>query len=70
MPASDIVSKYYVSNPIDKAAVNRIAEATGEGVEEVAENLVKPYIQQYTYGKQVNHSEVRSGLGKLLLAVR
>lgn len=63
VPVSDMVSKY-VSNPVGKAVVNRIAEAIGEGVEEVAENLVKPYIQQYTYGKQVNHSEVRSGLGE------
>lgn len=63
VPVSDMVSKY-VSNPVGKAVVNRIAEATGEGIEEVAENLIKPYIQQYTYGKQVNHSEVRSGLGE------
>ncbi|MDY4783788.1 hypothetical protein [Pygmaiobacter massiliensis] len=63
VPASDMVSKH-VSNPIGKAAVNRIAEATGEGVEEVAENLVNPHIQQYIYGKQVNHSEVCSSLGE------
>lgn len=63
VPASDIVSKH-VSNPIGKAAVNRIAEATGEGVEEVAENLVNPHIQQYTYGKQVNHNKVCSSLGE------
>lgn len=52
VPVEDIV-KRYVRSRAGRAIVNRLAEATGEGAEEVLENYLKPVVQNMAYGKEM-----------------
>lgn len=52
VPVGDIV-KRYVRSRTGRVILNRLAEATGEGAEEVLENYLKPIVQNMVYDKEV-----------------
>lgn len=52
VPVEDIV-KRYVRSRAGRVILNRLAEATGEGAEEVMENYLKPIVQNMVYDKEI-----------------
>lgn len=61
VPVGEILQRYMRSRT-GRMIINRIAEATGEGLEEVAENYIQPLVQKLTYDKEIEWPELTEQL--------
>lgn len=61
VPVDEVISRY-VRSRTGRIILNRLAEATGEGIEEVAENYLKPAVQRLTYGKEIEWPTLQENL--------